>query len=262
MQRTIESIAKKRVKNADRKAKKREIERASLTVEEYAMKNKQRITLHRRKKQLEKYIITVNETWKIKSHAEQRRIQQLQKFKVPMDCVNIILAFVNPNMMYILFKMTAQMKQIRLTKHFDQCLTHLSCMDITTLINSFKEDGTLHYLIKRGQQCTDIPEDSLTYMRRQWKYYNKDLYNVICQYNFYIKSYSGLNEMKLCKGVYGWYGSVGPIPGASDTDLIIKQLLFEHLQNTTSYLTQYSKSDQFSDYIRCLNGIMLLRRKY
>ena len=67
MQRTIESIAKKRVKNADRKAKKREIERASLTVEEYAMKNKQRITLHRRKKQLEKYIITVNETWKIKS---------------------------------------------------------------------------------------------------------------------------------------------------------------------------------------------------
>ena len=122
MQRTIESIAKRRVKNADRKAKKREIERASLTVEEYAMKNQQRITIHRRKKQLEKYIITVTETWKIKSSAEQRRIQQLQKFKVPMDCVNIILSFVNPNMMYLLFKMTAQMKQIRLTKHFDHCL--------------------------------------------------------------------------------------------------------------------------------------------
>ena len=176
-----------------------------------------------------------------------------------MDCVNIILAFVNPNMMYLLFKMTAQMKQIRLTTQFDRCLTHLSTMDVTTLVDSFKNDGKLQYLIDRGQQRADIPEDSPTYMRSPWKYYNKELYNVICQYN-YIKLYSGLINVKLFKGLYGWHGSVGPVYGAIDTDLIIKQLLFEHLQNTTSYLTQYSPSDQFSDYTQCLNGIMLLRQ--
>jgi len=266
MQRTIESIAKRRVKNADRKAKKREIERASLTIEEYNMKNQQRITLHRRKKQLEKYILTVTETWKIKSPAEQRRIQQLQKFKVPMDCVNIILAFVNPNMMYLLFKMTAQMKQIRLTNHFDHCLAHLSTMDVTTLVNNFKEEGKLHYLIDRRRPRSHGDEDSFLYSNwglnsdKPAVFYNKELYNVICQYNF-VKSYSGLTDIKLFKGVNGWHGLVSSFPNSIDTDLIIKQLLFEHLQNTMSCLTQYSESDQFNDYTRCLNRIMLLRRK-
>ena len=266
MQRTIESIAKKRLKDADRKAKKREIERASLTVEEYKIKQTLRITEQHRKKQLKQYITTVTETWKIKSPAEHRRIQHLQKFKVPMDCVNIILAFVNPNMMYLLFKMTAQMKQIRLTKHFDRCLAHLSTMDVTTLVNNFKEDGKLHYLIDRRRPRSHNDEDSFLYSNwglnsdKPAVHYNKELYNVICQYNF-IKSYSGLINIKLFKGVNGWHGLVSSFPNSIDTDLIIKQLLFEHLQNTTSYLTQYSDSDHFNDYTRCLNRIMLLQQE-
>jgi len=262
---TIEAIVKKRVKNADRKAKKRELERNCQTIEEYIIKKEKRIALQCLTKSLRKYQQTVEQTWKTKSNEEYQRLERLKKHKLPMDCVNIIIEFINPNMMYLLFKMTAQMKQMLLTIHYTNCITVLENVDNTRLFDNLLHDkGSLVFLEKysRAYMLSHYPINNPLHRIPM------HLYIILNEYRCRIKGkviptlyFSKFSDM------YYWLIT----PGAEhvyiskvlreDGSIIIKREIFDHLHKTIAGLTQYSASNEFHDYLKILNGIMNLQSK-
>jgi hypothetical protein len=257
------SLENRRAKNSIRKAKQRELERATLTAEEYEVKKQEHLANHKRKreerivleernKKSRKYLESVKETWTPKTKEQRTRLNYLKTNKLPMDCVWQILEYINPNLKFRLSKMNAQMKQIRLTTHLKQCIDMLSIVNDSTIIRGVL-CGSLQFItdFNNKMKLTSLRDlinnHKTTYgnspnLHRHAKKYNKYDGSIYWQpmYNYNFHNY---NASEIFDGA-----------------MIVKTEVMDYLCKTVYGLTQFSPDEDFHEYARLLNGIMMLSK--
>ena len=256
----MKSLENRRAKNAIRKAKHREFERATLTAEEYKVKKEEHLVNHKRKreerivleernKKSRKYLESVKETWTPKTKEERSRINYLKQNKLPMDCVWQILAFINPNMKFRLSKMNAQMKQIRLTTHLTQCIDLFLSVNESTIIRGVL-CGSLQFITDYNNKTTLTSLRDLINNHKKTFGNSPKLYRHAKKYNndgsiywqpMYYYNFHNYNASEIFDGV-----------------IIIKTEVINYLNKTIYGLTKFSPEEDFHEYSRLLNGIMML----
>ena len=255
------SLENRRAKNAIRKAKLRELERATLTAEEYEVKKQEHLENHKRKreerivleernKKSRKYLELVKETWTPKTKEERVRLNYIKQNKLPMDCVWQILAFINPNMKFCLSKMNAQMKQIRLTIHLTKCIDLLSSINDSRIISSIL-CGSLQFI-------TDYNNKTILTSLRDLINNHKTTYGNSPNLHRHAKKY--YNDGSIYWQPMYYYNFHNYNAGEIfDGGMIVKTEVMDYLCKTIYGLTRYSSEEDFHEYARLLNGIMMLK---